>query len=253
MDIDEFRRTGLVRLPGAVTAPEGIAGRIWAHLAGAGILPDRPGTWTVAQPTGLRAITASPEFRALGSPAIRAAADELLGAGCWPEPRRWGRPLVTFPTDGPEWNLPTGGAWHNDFVPLRHRGDPRALQIFVILSDLPPGGGGTLVLTGSHHLVGRYLAGSGEEPHPRTLRRVLGGHPWLGELFEPARAVPAAERIGRFMAEGARVDGVDLRVVELTGAAGDAFVMHCDTFHAVAPHRGSKPRLMATTILCTAH
>lgn len=249
MDIDAFRRTGLARLAGAVTAPEAVAGRIWTHLAGVGILRDRPGTWTVSQPTGLRAVTASPEFRALGSPAIRAAADELLGAGRWLEPRRWGRPLVTFPSGGPEWTLPTGGAWHNDFVPLRPGADPRAVQIFVILSDLAPRGGGTLVLTGSHHLVGRYLAESGEEPHPRTLRRVLGGHPWLGELFEPARAMPAAERIGRFMTEGARVGGVDLRVVELTGKAGDAFVMHCDTFHAVAPHRGATPRMMTTAIL----
>ena len=59
----------------------------------------------------------------------------------------------------------------------------------------------------------------------------------------------AAERIGRFMTEGARVGGVDLRVVELTGKAGDAFVMHCDTFHAVAPNRGTVPRMMATAIL----
>jgi ectoine hydroxylase-related dioxygenase (phytanoyl-CoA dioxygenase family) len=51
------------------------------------------------------------------------------------------------------------------------------------------------------------------------------------------------------MTEGTRIDDVDLRVVELTGRAGDVFVMHCDTFHAAAPNRQEEPRMMATTIV----
>ena len=96
----QFQRTGLVRRPGAIPAAEAaaIVDRIWEHLdRRLGVARDRPDTWTVDQPAGLRAITDKPEFEALGSPAVRAALDDLLGAGRWPAPRRWGRPLVTFP------------------------------------------------------------------------------------------------------------------------------------------------------------
>jgi hypothetical protein len=242
--VDEFHRTGLVRLPGAVS-PAAMADRVWAHLAaGHGAVRDRPETWPAGSVTGLRPVTDAPEFAALGSPAIHAAADAVLGAGRWHPPRRWGRLLVTFPSGNAEWDLPSGSAWHNDFVPPRPGAGVRAVQIFWLLADLPPRGGGTLVLTGSHHLVER----SGEAPHPRRLRQALGRQPWLRDLWEPA----AGERVRRFMHEGTTIDGVDLKVVELTGRAGDAFVMHCDTLHAMAPNCGSQPRLMATTILMRA-
>jgi hypothetical protein len=150
----EFRRSGLMRLPGAVPAKdaEAMVDRIWEHLERShGVVRDRPETWTVDKPAGLRAVTGAPEFQALGSPAIRAAVDDLLGIGRWHTPRRWGRLLVTFPSRAAEWDLPRGGAWHNDFVPLRQDANVRAVQLFMILKDLPVRGGGTLVLTGSHH------------------------------------------------------------------------------------------------------
>jgi len=224
--------------------------RIWEHLGRShGIARDRPETWTVDQPSGLRAITAAPEFKALGGPAVRTAADRLLGKGQWQPPQRWGRLLVTFPSVDGEWDLPRGGAWHNDFVPLGEDAGLRAIQLFVILKDLPARGGGTLVLTGSHHLITRYITDSGQAPHPRRLRQVLGEYPWLRDLWQPSQAPSAEQRILRFMTDGTRLGDVDLRVVELTGRAGDAFVMHCDTIHAPAPNGGAEPRLMATTIV----
>jgi hypothetical protein len=248
----EFRRTGLVRLPGAVPAPDAgaMVDRIWEHLHRShGVVRDRPETWTVEIPSGLRAVAALPEFRALGSAAIRTAVDHLLGPGRWEPPRRWGRLLVTFPARAAEWDLPRGGAWHNDFVPLRQTAGLRAVQLFVILDDLPARGGGTLVLTGSHHLVTRHIADSGEAPHPRRLRQVLGQQPWLRDLWEPSRCSSPGQQVRRFMTDGTRAGDVDLRVVELTGPAGDAFVMHCDTFHAAAPNCHDRPRLMATALV----
>src|SRR3954466_1661929 len=102
----EFRRTRLVRLPGAVTAKdvEAMVDRIWRHLGRShGIVRERPETWTAEQPTGLGAVTAhrppglgavpaAPEFKALGSGALSAAVDDLIGIGRWHPPRRWGRP-----------------------------------------------------------------------------------------------------------------------------------------------------------------
>ncbi|MFC7622892.1 phytanoyl-CoA dioxygenase family protein [Microlunatus sp. GCM10028923] len=249
---DEFRRTGLLRLPGAIERPatRAMVDRIWEHLGREhGMQPDRPETWSVTRPTGLRPVTGRPEFRELGSPAIRAAFDGLLGAGRWTPPRRWGRLLITFPGPSADpWTVPQE-VWHNDFTPLTGTPDPRAVQLFVILDDLAPRGGGTLVLTGSHRLVGPLIRDSEDGPHPRRLRDRLGRDRWLRELWRPALDEPAPDRIRRFMIDGGTVGDVDLRVVELTGAAGDAYLVHCDTFHCIAPNRGAVPRIMATTMI----
>jgi hypothetical protein len=231
MSVGDFPRSGLLRLPGAIAREhaDAMVARVREHL-------ERTyGADTPAGPvTGLRSVTAAPEFEALGSPAIVATLDDLLGPGHWQPPRRWGRLLVTYPSGQPEWTLPTGSAWHNDFIPLHPSTIDRAVQLFMILQDLPAGGGGTLVLTGSHRLVARYITESGNPPHPRHLRSAL---PPLTHLSTD------------YMRDGVRVDDVDLRIVELTGQAGDAFVMHCDTFHAAAPNCGREPRIMATSIV----
>ena len=253
-ELADFQHAGLLRLPDAVPAPDAaaIVDRIWDHLNRShGVARDRRETWTLDQPTGLRAITAEPEFDALGSPPVRAALDDLLGAGHWQTPRRWGRLLVTFPSARRRWALPAGGAWHNDFVPLRSGTALRAVQFFVILKDLPPRGGATLVLTGSHRLVTRYIADTGDAPHPSLVRRALGEHSWLRDLWEPPQTATDDQRIHRYTIEGARIRDVDLRIVELTGHAGDAFIMHGDTFHAAAPNTSDEPRMMATNVILT--
>jgi hypothetical protein len=249
---EEFRRTGLVRLPGAIPAiaAQAMVDRIWEHLDRRhGMVRDRPETWTLDKPSGMRAITAAPEFEALGGATVRTAVDEFLGVGRWQPPRRWGRLLVTFPSRAATWDLPVGGEWHNDFVPPQRSAGVRAVQLFVILSNLPARGGGTLVLSGSHHLITRYIADTAKAPHPRELRQVLGEQPWLRELWEPSGDASVEQRIRRFMTDGAHIGDVELRVVELTGRAGDAYLMHCDTFHAAAPNCHDEPRLMATGIL----
>ena len=251
----EFGRTGLVPLPGAIAAQdaEAMVDRIWEHLDRShGVVRGRPETWSAGQISGLRAVTAAPEFEALGSAVIRAAVDDLLGAGRWRPPRRWGRLLVTFPSGAAQWDLPRGGAWHNDFVPLHQDASVRGVQLFVILKDLPARGGGTVVLTGSHHLVSQYIARSGRAPHPRQLRAMLSDQPWLRDLWAPAPGSSAEHRIRRFMSDGMRIGEVELRVAELTGRAGDAFVMHCDTFHAAAPNCHDEPRLMTTHMVLQA-
>lgn len=248
----EFERTGLLRLPRGVDAGSaaGMVDRIWDHLADRhGAHRDRPASWITGTAHGLRPVTGAREFGALGSPTVRAAADDLLGSGRWTPPRRWVRLLVTFPDPAVRtWTLPRDG-WHNDFMPVRDRSDPRPLQLFVILDELPAGGGGTLVLTGSHRLIRRQLDHLGMDPHPRRLRALLGADPWLRELWQPGGDESSADRIRRFMIDGHRVDDVELRVVELTGEAGDAYLMHCDTFHCAAPNVAGRPRLMATGIL----
>jgi hypothetical protein len=48
----------------------------------------------------------------------------------------------------------------------------------------------------------------------------------------------------RLMDRETIVDGVPLRVVELTGEAGDMVFCHPVMVHCVAPNRGTRPRFM---------
>jgi hypothetical protein len=53
-----------------------------------------------------------------------------------------------------------------------------------------------------------------------------------------------ADRVGAFMDRETVVDGVPLRVVELTGEPGDMVFCHPVMVHCVAPNRGARPRFM---------
>jgi len=238
---DEFRTTGLLRLGGAFppAAADAMCGRLWDFLASQyAIHRGEPSTWTVKQPARFQPVTHSGAFRAVGGGPLCAALDALLGPGRWARPRWWGRPLVTFPQDGP-WELPAR-AWHFDCMPVS--AGQRPVQFFAFLNQVRPRGGGTLVLTGSHRLVAPYL-GLGEEFRLDRVRTSLAAHPWLRELW---RAGNGGDRIQRYMKDGTIIDGVPLRVVELTGEPGDVILMHSDSFHAVAPNCLTEPRMMLT-------
>jgi hypothetical protein len=101
---EEFRATGLVRLGGAFpeAAAEAMCGRLWEFLASQyAIQRGEPSTWAVEQPSRFQPVTHSGAFRAVAGGSLPAALDSLLGPGQWAHPRWWGRPLVTFPQDGP--------------------------------------------------------------------------------------------------------------------------------------------------------
>lgn len=245
---DEFRATGLLRLEGALpqAAAEAMRGRLWEFLASRhAIQRDERSTWTVEKPTGFQPVTHSGAFRAVGGDPLCAALDALFGAGQWARPRWWGRPLVTFPGSGP-WELPAR-EWHFDFMPAS--AGQRPVQFFAFLSQVRPRGGGTLALAGSHRLVAPYL-GLGEAFRMPRVRASLAAHPWLRGLWEPGEG---GDRIQRYMNDGTVIDGVPLRVAELTGEPGDVILMHCDCFHAAAPNRLAEPRMMLTGMAGPGH
>lgn len=250
--LEEFERTGLLRLPGAIRAADTgvMCDRIWEHVSDAhGMERDDPATWLVEQRlSGLQKLIRRHEFARIGSLTVRSALDDVMGD--WAEPNRWAGLLVTFPgRSGEPWDVPTT-AWHNDFMWFNASPDPRAVQIFVLLNEIQPGGGATLVLSGSHRLIPRYVEPGDDGPHPRSLRKKLGAaHPWLRDLWEGTSGV---DRRQRYLEEGAELEGVQLRVVELAGQAGDVFLMHCDTFHCAAPNCGDQPRMMATNMISRA-
>ena len=250
---DEFRTTGLLRLDAAFppAAAETMCDRLWEFLAERyAIDHGERSTWTVEKPTGFQAVTHSGVFQAVGGDPLSTALDSLFGVDRWVRPRWWGRPLVTFP--GPErWLLPAR-EWHFDFMPAS--AGHRPVQFFAFVNEARPGGGGTLALAGSYRLVAPYLA-RGEAFRMGEVRASLAADPWLRGLWEPERSRRGAggergdDRTERYLNDGATVDGVPLRVVELTGEPGDVSLMHCDTFHAAAPNRLTEPRMMLTGMI----
>ena len=225
---DEFHRTGLLRLPRAVPAADtdAMRERLWRHLAVTrGISAERAQTWPQASPRRLQALRRTGAFAAMAGEPLRTALDDLLGTGGWREPRAWGQPLVTFPTRATPWRAPVA-SWHLDSTGPEH--DLPGLTVFAHLAPVAMGGGGTAVLAGSHRLVNRCIAATGGWRSTEVKAALAAEHPALGavwttgdEVDEPAPGV---------------------RLVELTGAAGDVVLMHPRTLHAPATNAGDVPR-----------
>lgn len=245
---DELDAHGLLGLPQAVPVEEArrMASRVREHLGtDESIRRNTEQDFLAESPAGLQPLARSGVFDSVADGAVPLALDELYGADRWQRPRHWGRPLVTFNVSGSPWHVPSRG-WHLD-VGAEPRGDPPGVTVFVILAPLRPGGGGTLILTGTHRLLRTYTNATGDplDTNDKTRRRKLGSrHPWLQDLWGPAADTAAAGRSRRYLREGAVLDDVPVRVVELTGEPGDAFLMRADTFHTPAPNGRTEPRMM---------
>ncbi|GMR22573.1 MAG: hypothetical protein BMS9Abin37_0932 [Acidobacteriota bacterium] len=174
------------------------------------------------------------------------ACNELLDVGHWGTPAHWGRVLVTFPADSPtEWTVPTG-VWHWDCVLHENVGAVERLVVFTFFSEVEIGGGGTLIVEGSHRLLQSFHEelpdGERKLAHRQLRKRFLAGDPWLRRL-SGLESMPC-DRNAYFMGASHDVRGFSLRVVELTGRPGDAVICHPLMLHTRRPrttpmYRGS--------------
>jgi hypothetical protein len=243
----EFQELGLTRLPGAVdpSAAAEMRERVWAFLAERhGIQRDAPETWKPVTPSTFRPLQRAGAFDAMCSPGVRDAVDELLGGRAWSVPPHPGQLLMTFPVRG-AWTVPHK-IWHLDYAAPGSLDGLPGIQIFLLLDRLEPRGGGTLAVAGSHQLVQRLRekGGPGYEGRSAEVRKALRrAVPWLRDLWS---AREAEDRVQRFMGATAQFEGVTLRVVEMTGSAGDVNLMHPWLVHAPAPNCGSRARMMLT-------
>lgn len=246
--LDELNRRGVTQVGRAITRATAatMAEAVWAALADRGIRRADPSTWPEGFLTKNQALRTRGVFEPFNSPLVVGVGDQLLGAGRWEARQGWGPALVTFPQPGP-WRLPHQ-AWHFD---LPGRGDPDAipaLRLFGFVGDVTPRGGGTLVVEGSHHLVRRLVAASLGHDAGRSsdLRKQLAAaHPWFKALLREG----GADRDHQLMIEGDEIDGVRVRVTELTAAAGDIVVMHPWTMHNMSMNCLTAPRLAVTHTL----
>ena len=244
---DTFRREGVLRLEGLLSAEpvrrarEAVLGRLqqlglWKD--GAWRLNDAP---RPAWPDrGLRAKEIGNKHAALEAlieePRLLAAVDALLDGRAF-DRALYKRPQLLFslPNAG-AWTVPNG--WHVDSPRLASGACP-GVQLFTFLQPVEPRGGGTLVVAGSHRLLneGRFI-------RAEEIRRRLRGEPFFRELYSDAPA-DAVER-ARLMDETVTLGDAALRLVELTGAPGDAWFVDMGVLHTGAPNARDVPRMMAT-------
>ena len=226
--VEAFVHDGFVRLDAAFSPETAAAGReiLWDDLAvTAGCRPDAPSTWE--QPVVRLGEHGEEPFRtAATAPAIRAAADQLVGAGRW-LPRI---SLGTFPVRFPSDEDPVDTGWHVDagfpgddptnFLRWRvnRRSDGRALLMLFLFSDVGPDDAPTRIRVGSHRRIADELQRYGDTGV---------------EVFAMSDEYRSTE---------------DCPEVRATGSAGDVYLCHPFLVHAAQPLRpgaGRLPRFLA--------
>ena len=245
-DLERFARDGYVVVRSAFSPDDAreMESRWWSELASRhGVQGGDPSTWRRIL-GDLKAAKHDPIQERILTPTVGGVLDQLLGEGAWSPPRDWGRPLVTFPEPGP-WEPPTR-LWHWDSPCELHLDRPIALFVVSFIGEVRPRSGGTLILSGSSRLLlqqaRRSPTGAGRGPAGKPWDMFHRSHPWLASLT--GLAPSPADRIAAFMDRETIVDGVPLRVVELTGQPGDMVFCHPSIVHCSAANRGLRPRFM---------
>jgi hypothetical protein len=243
----EFAERGLLRLHDVFTPNDAARMRsvVWHELARRhGVLEDDRSTWKIGEAHGMKTTKKHRAFEPMGAPGLYAVIDELLGSGSWTTSAHWGQVMVTFPERGVLWRLPSK-LWHVDWMYTNSPTPLFGLKLFAFFGDVGPRGGGTLVVSGSHRVVERFVAATPAEARRdfRACRlRFMQHDPWLRALARPDDDDPG--RNARFMDADHDLDGIPVRVVELTGCPGDVVLAHPWMLHHAAPNTASYPRMM---------
>jgi hypothetical protein len=223
--IRQFIEDGFVRLDRAFPRELADQGRaiLWRDLP---CDPDNPATWT--RPViRLGYYGDEPFMRAVNSPVLHAAFDQLVGKRRW-SPRG---DLGTFPVRFPSAEDPGDAGWHIDVSFPGVASDPneqqdfsswranitsrgRALLMLFLFSDVGECDAPTRIKVGSHRDIARLLAPAGE----------AGASHWTPDQL--------ADALGRLETLA-------------TGEAGTVYLCHPFLLHAAQMHRGTKPRFMA--------
>ncbi|WP_308637357.1 hypothetical protein [Paenibacillus silvisoli] len=257
--IEHFMEKGWVKIEQAFPREEALKVQqfLWERLAEHGVDKEDSSTWT--KPVVRLGNYTDSVADGCNTDKLTGAVEDLLGEGRWVEGSKkhnaiWGGFIINF---GPE----VPGGWHYDGSHFRHYLDSwqQGLLFVGLFSDVRPGGSGTLVAEGSHHIVAKLLA-----QHPQGLSlgeaiKLCNQHPWLAELV--SRQKPAADiysneagaddkaakkaHLAKFMNTTYHdPDGYSLRVVETTGSPGDVVLCHPFLYHAPSDNDLGVPRFM---------
>jgi hypothetical protein len=214
--IDVFIERGWTLLRNAF--PKAVAEAVRRDLGGRiGVDMDRPEEWAQPRVWLQEMMTTSPYTDAL-TERFAAAVDQLVGPGRW----RMTQEMGWWPIHFPDFDDPAyGGDWHVEGGWFRHHvsSPEQALLNLFCFSTVDPGGGGTLLVEGSHHLAARILweaepEGLAADDFDEPLTTVLDQNGWP-------------------------------RVAEVVAEEGDVVLAHPLLFHASQPNYGTRPRVMA--------
>lgn len=186
-------------------------------------------------------------------------------------------PALNFPMPEQYWTVPHI-SWHLDIPGWAAETPSWMLYAFVFLDHVRAGGGGMVLLAGSHRHARKlaYANGRTQEslllayashirsaknrglpvdleilPQPsstgvltsKEYKRAAGiRNSWMKDLMQ--KIGNPDERVRRFMTEEIETDGIPLRVVELTGEPGDVVLWDPRCLHALAPNVADRPRFM---------
>lgn len=192
---------------------------------------------------------------------LHEAADRMFGSGTW----RCGYKghttvFVNCPNVCGSWTVPA--SWHTDFP--QDPADPKAkvMYAFAFLDKVEPGGGGTMLLTGSSLRAqaddmrgccqgdGLTIAETRSHLFMEALAQEsvwfkdLFGYPLHGERgyrYNCNKAI-SAERVQRFMVEDILSGGIRMQVVELTGMPGTIVFWDPRCLHSPSNNKNSIPR-----------
>jgi Phytanoyl-CoA dioxygenase (PhyH) len=219
--VDDFIERGWTLLPQAFSPA--VAAAVRGDLGRrVGVDLDRPEQWAQPQVWLQEVLKESPYTDAL-TERFRSAVDQLVG------PRRWAmtQEMGWWPITFPGFDDPPGGAnWHIEGGWFHHHiwSPEQALLNLFCFSTVDPGGGGTLLVEGSHHLAARILW----EAEPEGLE--------VDEFDGPLHA--ALDEKGW------------TGVVEVVAEEGDVVLAHPLMFHSSNPNHGTRPRVMAQPAFC---
>ena len=247
---DEFARSGILRIPGAIARKDAqeMCNVVWTALERRHqVRRHAPDKWKTLRITGTHDLPKSATFAQIGSPRVREALDDLLGHGNWEPPERWGSLLVVFPESREQWDVPHQ-AWHLDYPAARSLPGLFAVRIFSCLAKLPPGGGGTVFVAGSHRLVENLARDENVERLKSADARsgLIRTCSWVKELCSRDSA---DTRVQRFMERSEFSGDVELRVIEMPGQPGDVLLTHPLLLHAPARNCASVPRIVLSSTI----
>ncbi len=244
--IHEFRNRGVLRLRDFHSSEicNQLVDTFWDAISRYGVLGDDQSTWTF---TGNPAFEFRPLKNALKrtnlsvlyTARLRELAQVLVGEDSLIEwSAQW---LITFPHlpsryPNKVWEVPRT-IWHTDCPRLPESKAP-GVVVLNYLSDVGPKGGGTVVIAGSHLLY----RDERERVSSRQFKRKLKRHEFFQVLYSKSPDRPADLRGAK-----AIVEGVEVEVTELTGAARDVVILDGRLLHSIAENVGTTPRLMART------
>jgi ectoine hydroxylase-related dioxygenase (phytanoyl-CoA dioxygenase family) len=210
--IEQFVERGWTLLRHAL--PSSVAGAVRGELGRRiGVDLERPEEWTRPR-VWLKEMLCEPPFTDALTDRFASAVDQLVGPGRWKMTPEMGWWPVTFPGfDDPGY----GDDWHVEGGWFRHHvssGDQAVLNLFCF-STIEPGGGGTLLVEGSHPLAAALLW----EAEPDGLE--------TDDFDEPLTA--------------ALEEGSWPGVVEVTCEEGDVVLAHPLLFHSSNRTTGAVP------------